>query len=225
LIGTRFAVTVSLLLSIAAVALGVVAFMATVRDEREKPGRLVQTRVTNEYDGEPLLFPLDEFYMSPGDDGRVRALYLYPPGFFGHNRGCKIVWTAERTSPDVAEPGLFVDPCSGALFARDGSLISGEADRGLDFFGTSAGVEGLVVDSRTLFCGQLYRIPAPLDTSTPAPSPTVTLTPGLPAPFGAAPSATPPPSSTPARTRTPSITAIQDDPEKCDRVKSTSPRR
>ena len=87
LIGTRLAVAVALVLSLAAVALGVGTLMATVRDDGPQTGRLVQTRITNAYTGDPLFFPIDDFYMSRGSDGRMRALYVYPAGFFGHERG------------------------------------------------------------------------------------------------------------------------------------------
>src|SRR5690348_12672913 len=97
LIGTRFAVAVALLLSLVAVALGVGTLMATIRDDGPQTGRVVQTRLTSAYTGDPLLFPIDDFYMSRGSDGRMRALYVYPAGFFGHERGCRVVWDATTT--------------------------------------------------------------------------------------------------------------------------------
>lgn len=221
MISTRAAVALSLLLSVVAVAVGAAAFMSTVRDERVKPGRLVQTRITNQYEGAPVAFPIDDFFLSRGDDGRMRALYVYPPGFFGHTRGCRVIWDPQgRTTTAAGEqgPGLFVEPCGGARFDRDGRLLSGPADRGLDFFTTEPGVEGIIVDARTLYCGAAYVEP-PVATSTV----TATATPTL---LGVPPAAPVTPTSTATRTpvgrRTPVSTPSK--PERCERVTSTSRR-
>jgi hypothetical protein len=179
LIGTRFALAVALVLSLAAVAVGVSALMTTIRDDGPQTGRLVQTRLTNSYNGEPLIFPIDDFYMSRGGDGRIRALYVYPAGFFGHERGCRIVWDGTTTlavSGSTKGPGLFLDPCGGARFDRDGALLAGPADRDLDEFTMSAAPDGLLVDTRKLYCGaapESESTPSSFATPTPAtPEPT-----------------------------------------------------
>jgi hypothetical protein len=167
LISTRVGVTIALLLSLAAIALGTLAYMSVLRDDEDGPGRLVQTRMSNSFPGEPVLFGLDDFFLSRDTTGRARALYVYPPGFYGHDRGCRVIWSADATfdTPSgPAGPGLFIDPCGGARFLRDGTLVFGPADRSLDYFGTSAGLDGVVVDTRTLFCGGA---PAPDDDVTP----------------------------------------------------------
>ena len=156
MISTRFGVAVALFLSLAALALGTLAFMSVLREEDEDVGRLVQTRITNAYQGDPVLFALDEFFVSRDATGRARALYIYPPGHYGHDRGCRVVWSPDATfdAPSgQAGPGLFIDPCGGARFRRDGTLLSGPADRSLDYFGTTPGLDGVIVDTRTLFCG------------------------------------------------------------------------
>ncbi|MEX0750000.1 MAG: hypothetical protein WD359_04250, partial [Dehalococcoidia bacterium] len=141
----RFAVALALLLAVAAVIVGAAAFVMAWADEADDTGRLVSTRITLSYEGDPVLFPLDDFYFARGGDERMRALYVYPPGFFGHTRGCKVVWIADEDidGPGGAGPGYFVDPCGGARFSRDGSLAAGPADRGLDYFETQPGVEGI----------------------------------------------------------------------------------
>jgi len=190
-ISTRFGVAFALLVAVAGVAIGTTAFFAAERETGDITGRLVQSRATNEYDGPPLSFPLDEFFIGRGSDGVLHALYAYPPGYFGHVRGCKVVWdnaatvagaataglaaapTAATTPP--AGPGLYIDPCGGARFDRDGRLVSGLADRNLDFFATTPSVEGMIVDTRQLYCGS-----AAPPSETPAagePSPTPTSTP------------------------------------------------
>jgi hypothetical protein len=145
--------------------------MANIRNDDPATGRLVQTRLTNEYDGPPQFFAIDDFFVVRGSDRRLHAWYVYPPGFFGHVRGCKLVWdqTATIATNDggTAGPGLFVDPCGGARFDTDGELVSGPADRNLDEFPTSAAVAGMLVDTRELYCGS----PLPTD-ATPESTPT-----------------------------------------------------
>ncbi len=171
----RFGVAVSLVLSVAALAIGIAAFMATVRDNGDITGRLVQSHATNDYDGPPLSFPLDDFFIGRGSDGVLHAFYAYPPGYYGHVRGCKMIWDpagAVSASSGVAGPGLYVNPCGGARFDRDGELVAGPADRNLDYFATAAGVEGTVVDTKRLYCGP----PLP-SAATPESDETPTVTP------------------------------------------------
>jgi hypothetical protein len=102
----------ALLIAIAALALAIVAFMSTIRDEKLKPGRLVQTRVNSDYTGGPVLFPVDDFYIGYNSDFDFRAWYVYPPGFYGHMRGCKVVWDSDavvETGHGPEGPGLYVD--------------------------------------------------------------------------------------------------------------------
>lgn len=169
MISSRTGAALALLLSVCAVALGVVAFMATVRDDGPTTGRFVQTRLTNEYDGVPVQFPIDDFFAGRDSDSHIRAYYAYPPGYFGHTRGCRVIWDAAATIDGPkgrAGPGLYIDPCGGARFDRDGELVFGPADRGLDYFAVTAGVEGVLVDTRKLTCGREFVPPA---TETPAP--------------------------------------------------------
>lgn len=197
-------------------------------------GRLVPTRITNSYEGDPVIFPLDEFYFGRGREEKMRALYLYPPGYFGHTRGCKVVWAPaeDLDGPGGDPPGYFVDPCGGARFTPDGLLVAGPADRGLDYFQTQAGVEGIVVDTRTLWCGRDYEPPTPVPTDAPSPG----------APAGAsttAPGASPRATSTPTATATPTRTTTgtpsatpdaretataRATPRKCDRVSRDTKR-
>ena len=183
LISTRFGVTLALLLAVAGIAIGTTAFFAAERETGDIAGRLVQSRATNEYDGPPLSFPLDEFFIGRGSDGVLHAFYAYPPGYFGNVRGCKVIWdnvatvasgAAAPAATPAAGPGLFIDPCGGARFDRDGRLVSGPADRNLDEFATTPGVEGMIVDTRQLYCGSTIE---PVETPAagePSPAPTST---------------------------------------------------
>lgn len=230
MIGARLAIAVAVVLGTAGVILGVAAFMLAVTEEEDGRGRLVQTRLTNSYEGEPVLFALDDFYFARGDDGVMRALYVYPPGFYGHVRGCRVVWLDD--DPEATDDaGRFVDPCGAARFSPSGDLISGPADRGLDYFETSPGIEGIVVDTRMLLCGAPFETPAPRPTETPAPSPTAPAPPSPPAPRtpGASPAGAAAASSTPTATstRTPATGQTVEraltrtataEPVECDRV-------
>jgi hypothetical protein len=183
---------------------------------------LVQTRVTASFDGDPFAFPVDDFFVSRDGEGAMHALYAYPPGFYGHMRGCKVIWSpTENIGSGSGLVGAFVDPCGGARFARDGSLVAGPADRGLDYFTMSAGVEGMIADTRTLFCGPAFAPPdapptatatevrptlAPRGTTAIVPTPTIPLTATRTI-------------SDPTRSATPTPK-----PEKCDRVSPNSKR-
>lgn len=168
MIGTRRAAAFSLMLAVAALAVGAAALMAALRDGGAERGRVVQTRLLPS-ESEPVLFPLDDFYASTGSDGALRALYVYPPGYHGHTRGCKVVWIADAVGGGFSL-GAFVDPCGGARFDRDGALVSGPAERGLDEFKTAPGIEGVIVDTRTLYCGAALDAGSPESTpATPSP--------------------------------------------------------
>jgi hypothetical protein len=226
-ISTRFGLAVTLVLSVVAVALAIVAFMSTIRDPKEQPGRMVQTRINNSYAGDPISFPIDDLFVSRDGDGMLHALYAFPPGFYGHMRGCRVIWAPAEPGIDGVD-GLFVDPCGGARFARDGRLLSGPADRGLDYFTLTPAVEGMVADTRTLYCGVAYEPPQ----VAPSPSVEATEQPALAAGTAGAtrtavsttPSATP--TATVTATRTPSqATATRTPkPEKCDRVSPNTRR-
>jgi hypothetical protein len=209
-IGTRTATALAFLLSIAAVAFGVVALAVSLRDD-EDGSNLVQTRV-DRVDGAPVPFPLHDFYLSGDARGVPRALYMYPPGYFGHVRGCKVIWVAEdaiEADGVLVGPGLFVDPCGGARFDREGRLVAGQADRGLDRFDTRSDVGGAVVDISTLRCGIASdgeRPVVPAQSPTPSPPPTLPPSPPL-APTVAPPQPQPSLTPTVASSATPSVTA------------------
>jgi hypothetical protein len=175
-ISSRNGAALALLLSVFAVSLGAAALFAALRsDDGVTPGRLVQTRLVPS-DGEPMLFALDGFYASTGEDGKLRALYAFPPGYFGHERGCQVEWRPFETAADLERPGLFVDPCGGSKFDRSGERVFGPAERGLDEFRTEPGIEGVIVDTGVLFCGAPARVRSAAPdglTLTPAPTSTV----------------------------------------------------
>lgn len=174
-ISSRVGAAFAVVLAVVAVALSVVAFMATIRDNGDTIGRFVQSRKDNQYTGDPVLFPLDEFYIGRGTDAKLHAFYVYPPGYYGHGRGCKVVWDPLATLAGASArsaPGFYVDPCSGARFDRDGELADGDAERGLDHFATLPGIEGAIVDTRKLICGKALPVIATPGSGDETPTPT-----------------------------------------------------
>ena len=175
MISVRFGLALALVLGVAGIIIGTTAFFAAERKTGDITGRLVQSRATNEYNGPPLAFPLDDFLIGKGSDGALHAFYAYPPGYFGHVRGCKIVWDNVGTvATPKAGPGLYVDPCGGARFDRDGKLVSGPADRNLDYFATTPAVDGMIVDTRQLYCGSALESQETPAAAEPSPTPTST---------------------------------------------------
>jgi hypothetical protein len=217
-VGTRLGAALALALSVAAVALATAALMTALRDDGGSRGRLIQTRLVPS-ESDPVFFPLGEFYASTGGDGVLRALYVYPPGFYGHERGCRVVWApaGAALSPGqtpVNGAGEFLDPCSGDRFASDGTLIMGAGGRGLDRFKTEPGIEGVIVDTRVLYCGPPYAPAAPTaaaEASTPEGFGDTPSMPGQPPPLATA---------TPEVTATPPATPTSQRPplEECGRV-------
>ena len=149
----RLGTSVAIMLAIVAVGVALASLMDSVRDDEGRRGRMFNTGVPVSAANDAVLFAADEFYLvSDGEEG-VRALYVYPPGYYGHIRGCRVVWDGRATADGASATGLFLDPCGGARFGRDGTLLAGPADRGLDYFEISRGVNGVVVDTNTLYCG------------------------------------------------------------------------
>ena len=172
MINARTAAAMALVLGALALALGVGAILVALRNDEAARGRLVETHL-QPFEGDPVLFYLDDFYLSAGGDGRLRALYLYPPSHFGQMRGCKVVWVASEvvvTGGRRHGPGLFVDPCGGARFDRQGDVVQGPAERALDYFGTQPGFEGIIVDTRTLYCGSQADVTATGTAASPTPA-------------------------------------------------------
>jgi hypothetical protein len=122
---------------------------------------------------------------------------------------------------------VYIDPCSGARFDGDGRLVSGPAERGLDEFQMQGDVEGMVVDTRKLFCGAPYEAP-PTPTRTLSP-PTPTTTPTLPGPIVQTPAVAPPVVVTPTLSAQPTTPPSTPDPERfsieCERVSPDSKQR
>ena len=226
MIGTRVATAFALLLAIVAVALGVTALAVALGDDSTEPPSLVQTRIAV-VDGDPVAFPLHDFYLSGDGEGRPLALYLYPPGYYGHVRGCRVLWVADdlvALEGGLAGPGLFVDPCGGARFDREGRLVAGEADRGLDRFRTFTELGGEVVDVSVLYCGPEGPSGVPVVPATPTvpPPPPATAPPALPTRPGLptlTPTVTPTVTHTPPPTATPTSRSLAE-AEECDRVGS-----
>ncbi|MBI2723878.1 MAG: hypothetical protein HYX50_02345 [Chloroflexi bacterium] len=228
MIRARIAVAISILMSVGALAIAIVAFTTTVRDKGDITGRLLQTRMNNEYTGDPVLFPIDDVFVGPNSAGKLRAFYVYPPGYYGHTRGCRVVWDAAAAVAVAGEsfgPGLYIDPCGGARFNRDGELVAGPADRSLDRFDTLPAVDGMVVDTRRLWCGPTPGAQQPARES-PSPAETPPGAGSATTPGAGARSVTPTltATATPTPTETASATATPEARKRCDRVSPNTRR-
>jgi plastocyanin len=137
------------------------------------PGRVVEAGPPGAYQPRmPIPFALDDFYLMPLEDGEFIALYAYPPGYFGHVRGCRIRWepnaayhayhagTGATPVPAsqqtlVEATGLWVEGCGGAKWDARGQKLFGPAPRDLDRFPVERTAEGNIrVDTRRLQCSR-----------------------------------------------------------------------
>ncbi|GMU41450.1 MAG: hypothetical protein AMXMBFR23_23160 [Chloroflexota bacterium] len=68
--------------------------------------------------------PEDNLYLVGMDDGRIRALDMR-----NQQTGCIVEWISDddrgRAHNPEAQPGVFQDPCSGAVWSMVGNAISG----------------------------------------------------------------------------------------------------
>lgn len=138
-LGTLFAVVV----------LALVALVSCVRAYVDSvPARTVSVSRTELTPGVPKFVPVTSF----GADGRsTHGVWLMlradgtPTAFSsrGPERGCFVAYRPEQSA--------FRDGCTQALFAPDGSPLTGEATRGLDAFRVRADPTMYIVDlERTL---------------------------------------------------------------------------
>jgi plastocyanin len=158
---------------LAGVIVGVLAMAAVwmLRTRDDAPGRVVEAGPPEAYrHREPILFALDDFYLMSLEGGEFVALYAYPPGYFGHVRGCRIRWEPDATYQGyhagtgatpapvsqqtlVEATGLWVEGCGGSKWDASGRRLFGPAPRDLDRFPVNLTAEGNIrIDTRRLQC-------------------------------------------------------------------------
>lgn len=138
---STFRVVATLLLA-AVVGLGIVG--ACVRAYIDSvPARTVSVTRTELIPGTPRFIPVTSF----GADGRnTHGVWLTlsangtPTAFSsrGPERGCFVAYRPEQSA--------FRDGCTQALYAPDGSVLTGEATRGLDAFRVTVGPAAYTID-------------------------------------------------------------------------------
>jgi hypothetical protein len=101
---------------------------------------------------QPKAFSKDGFDLIRLDDGRFVALYVYPPGYFGHAQGCTIRWNpVPNLDSNFHEPALWMEGCGGALWDPSGHYLFGPS-RDLDQFPVTVHAGHVFVDTRQLQC-------------------------------------------------------------------------
>jgi plastocyanin len=157
------------------VIVGMVAVSAVwfLQSRDDAPGRVVEAGPPAAYQPlMPIPFALDDFYLMPLDGGEFVALYVYPPGHFGHVQGCRIHWQPDATyqayhsgtgatpvpasqSTLVEATGLWVEGCGGSKWDSTGRYLFGPAGRDLDRFPVEVTDAGNIrVDTRRLQCSE-----------------------------------------------------------------------
>ncbi len=115
-----------------------------------------------ELDTTPFCVQSQHFCLVQLDSGEVRALYTYDPHPWFREQGCDLPWRPDFTFTDPAtgeaSQGWFRGGCSGATFRYDGTLVFGPSARDMDQYPVTMEKaedgEIIVVDTRTLICGQ-----------------------------------------------------------------------
>src|SRR6185312_2739911 len=96
------------LLALVALLMAVTALLVALRRSPPTPGRLLQLAPTRSYTvRSPIPYTLDDFQLMKLDDGSFVALYIYPPGMFGHTQGCTIRWEPTATFQGTLYPRGF----------------------------------------------------------------------------------------------------------------------
>jgi hypothetical protein len=158
-------VLAGLALLLAAAALGL-----SLRRTTQGPRRLLELAPPQSYTArQPIPYTLDDFELMKLDDDSFVALYMYPPGFFGHTQGCTIRWHPETTFhatqyPNGATPGpsgqgvevsavgLWDEGCGGSKWDVAGHKLFGPAPGDLDRFPITVRDGRVWVDTRHLSC-------------------------------------------------------------------------
>jgi hypothetical protein len=133
-------------------------------------GRMVDAGPASALTGrQPKAFPGDGFYLIRLDDGSLAALYVYPPGYFGHAQGCHIRWdVAPDLNSTFNQKDMWMEGCGGSLWDPSGHRLFGPTPRDLDRFAVSIRDGRLLVDTRRLICtadpcGRVPAIPKEFD--------------------------------------------------------------
>jgi hypothetical protein len=120
-------------------------------------GQLVRVglRLSN-IDREPWCNELHHFCIAQIEPGQLVALYTYDTHQISREQGCTVRWTPELpdTASETGEEQLGVFRGCLSIFDMSGRRVFGPAPRDLDRFSLEVGDQFIIVDTRTLLCGQ-----------------------------------------------------------------------
>ena len=127
--------------------------------EQNTRGQIVRlgTRLSN-IDREPWCSELHHFCIAQIEPGQLVALYTYDTHQIFREQGCTVRWKPEipvatyKTGEEGF--GVFRVGCSGSTFDISGDRLFGPAPRDLDRFPLEVGDQLILVDTRTLLCGE-----------------------------------------------------------------------
>jgi hypothetical protein len=161
---------VPLVLTGVALLLAATALVVSLRRTAPAPGRLLELAPPQSYTArQPIPYVLDDFELMKLDDGSFVALYMYPPGFFGHTQGCTIRWNPDATfgatqypsgatpgplgqGVEVSAVGLWDEGCGGSKWDATGQKLFGPAPGDLDRFPVTVRAGRVWVDTRKFGC-------------------------------------------------------------------------
>ncbi len=137
-----------LALPLAAVAFGVtvVAFVWPARPQSAQPPLLDAGLVDELQVNEPVRNTDGRFWLVKLESGEILALSQRST-----HLGCTVPWRSEFEFQ--GRKGWFRDPCSGATWDIDGTLVFGPAFRGLDRYPLRIEYGRILVDASTRICG------------------------------------------------------------------------
>jgi len=175
--------TLAVLLVAIAIAGGAVGSAITLAirgdDDTVVRGEFVRVRPLATEAGlahEPFCVELHHFCITEPQQGQLFALYTADPHPIFREQGCTVHWDAMAQqvvgSPAGAQDtivGLFIGNCSGSTFDISGKRLFGPSTRDLDRFPIASTPDGLVVNTKTLICGEL-RVDLPSNKCPRAPA-------------------------------------------------------
>ena len=129
------------------------------------PGELMHT---------PFCVELHHFCITEPQEGQFFALYVADPHL--REQGCTVHWdgaaqqqVGSNAASQETVTGVFIGGCSGSKFDIAGKRLFGPSPRDLDRFPIASTPDGLVVNTKTLICGEL-RVDLPSNKCPRAPA-------------------------------------------------------
>ncbi len=175
--------TLVVLLVVIAIAGGAVGSAITLAirgdDDTVARGELVHVRplvADGDLAHTPFCVEFHHVCITEPQQGQLFALYTADPHPIFREQGCTVHWDAmaQQVVGSVAGSqdtivGLFIGNCSGSTFDISGKRLFGPSPRDLDRFPIASTPDGLVVNTKTLICGE-HRLAGGADACPRAPA-------------------------------------------------------